>query len=158
MPVTERRTNPPSGVYRPRRAIALDTVAGDDQAAVRITKSGAYLQRFDIQGKPGQCGIVIEADNVSIEMDGHALTGCPGTLDGIVVVGARTSVTIKNGRIHAWGRQGVDLAPALVAKVMSLEITDNKGSGLLLGPAARVVDCLVDRNGASSLIAAPRPA
>lgn len=158
MPVTERRTNPPSGVYRPRRAVALDSIAGDDQAVVRITRPGAYLQRADIQGKPGQCGIVIEADNVTIEMDGHAVTGCPGSLDGIVVRGNCTSVTLKNGRVRAWGREGVDLAAALVAKVVSLEITDNKGCGLLLGPAARVTDCLVDRNGASGLIAAPRPA
>ena len=50
-------------------------------APAKVTLAGT------LTGVSGQSGITIASDNVSVDLDGHALVGVAGSLDGILVSG-----------------------------------------------------------------------
>jgi parallel beta-helix repeat protein len=73
-----------------------------------ITAGGSYYLMTNIVGVSGGNGIVITANNVTLDLNGFALLGVPGTLDGISFPDAVINVTVRNGTIHGWGGGGVD--------------------------------------------------
>lgn len=50
-----------------------------------ITAPGVYYLVADIIGAPGQHGILVDADDVSIDLNGFIIQGVPGSLDGVHV-------------------------------------------------------------------------
>ena len=65
-----------------------------------------------LTGTSGSAGITINASDVTIDLDGHALVGGPGTLEGIDVPVDQHNIEIRNGTIRGWGRSGVDASYA----------------------------------------------
>ena len=76
-----------------------------------ITSAGSYYLTKDIGY--GENGVVISADDVTVDLNGFTLLG-PGTGSGsgIVVSGARRNITIRNGRIHGFGAHGISAGAA----------------------------------------------
>jgi hypothetical protein len=84
-----------------------------------------------LTGVSGQNGITIASDNVSVDLGGHALVGVAGSLDGILVSGARLNVTVRDGIVRNWGGDGIDAAAASSGGVCTdLELNNNGGAGL----------------------------
>ena len=84
-----------------------------------------------LTGVSAQSGITISSDNVSVDLGGHALIGVAGSLDGILVSGARTNVSVRNGIVRNWGGDGIDASAAGSGGVFSdLELNSNGGAGL----------------------------
>src|SRR5688500_15425661 len=52
-----------------------------------ITQSGSYYLTKNLTGVSGQNGIVINADKVSLDLNGYSVDGVPNSLDGIIVAG-----------------------------------------------------------------------
>lgn len=87
-------------------------------------------------------GIVINADNVTLSLGGHTITGAgPNAgFTGIVVASGRSSATIANGTVRNFGR-GVAVNPgANDATIVGLTV-DGNGSGIstFTNPATGVV-------------------
>lgn len=95
-------TMKPLSEVEPRRV--LNTLPGDPTHVVVVSEPGSYYLTADIVGVPNKRGIAIAADDVVIDLNGFALRG-PSNLSevGIVAIGQRENITIRNGTIRDWG-------------------------------------------------------
>src|SRR6185295_2010419 len=94
--------NPPAGSpgstfktlteVEPRTVINLANTPGDFNSVYRITSPGSYYVDHNLAGSPGKHCIEIEADNVTLDLTGFALTGAVGYVDGINVPATRRNV------------------------------------------------------------------
>ena len=65
-----------------------------------ITESGSYVVVENLTGSSGSHGITIQADDVTIDLNGFSLTGVTGALDGIhadLGTGPWRNLTVRNG-------------------------------------------------------------
>jgi parallel beta-helix repeat protein len=109
--------NPPAGPIastpgpEPRREISLTNTPGDADSFFRITAGGSYYlpKAFEFTAAEinGKSGIEVDADNVTIDLDGFELRGVSGALHAIRINPGRRGVTIRNGHLDTWGRGGV---------------------------------------------------
>jgi hypothetical protein len=116
-----------------------------------IDSCGSYTLVRCLTGASGQNGIVVDADDVSIDLAGFALEGVPGSLDGISVVAGRRNVTIHDGSVRGWGSNGVMASGANALAFQRVRALENGLRGIHAGPDSRFVDCSGDRNGQDGL-------
>jgi nitrous oxidase accessory protein NosD len=93
-----------------------------------ITESGSYVLVRDIAlGEPGTA-IVIAADNVSLNLNGHALTG-PSNKQGVGIdIANVNSISIHNGTIAGFGT-GIRVASSHDVRAENLQIRGEDGGG-----------------------------
>jgi parallel beta-helix repeat protein len=91
-------------------------------------------------------GITIGSDNVTIDLNDHALVGVAQAVDGINVLGTRTNITVRNGSLLSWPGDGVDAANALNSQLRNLNAAKNGGSGLIVGEGSLVAACTARTN------------
>jgi len=109
--------NPPAGPIastpgpEPRRELSLTNTPGDADSFFKITASGSYyLPRafgFVIGEINGKSGIEVDADNVTIDLNGFTFRAINNGLHAIRINPGRARVTIRNGHIANWGRGGI---------------------------------------------------
>jgi len=93
----------------PRIPIGTSTTPGDAMAVFVITNSGSYYLTGNVYGQSNKCGIVIAADNVTLDLCGYALIGTvTNSLDGIRPSGNRSTIRIRNGLITGWGGKAIN--------------------------------------------------
>ena len=77
---------------------------------------------------PCQTGLVIGADNITLDLNGFTLSGTPVTGDGPgVEIAGRTGVTVKNGTITQFDA-GVAIVGGSNNTVTNMRLLDNRGS------------------------------
>ncbi len=130
---------PVAGCQDPRTPI--------DTAPFTITKSGSYFLTSNLTGVAGQNGIMIEASDATIDMNGFALTGVEGSLSGIATSNAHTieSIRIFNGNISAWGEDGVRLLASTV-ELTGLLSRSNGDDGFEVDANGQIEACRADAN------------
>lgn len=109
--------NPPAGPVtstgktlvevEPRIAINSTNTPGNAGAAFRITQPGSYYLTGNLTGEPGKHGIQIDSHGVTLDLNGFALFGVTGSLDGIHMPSFRENIVIRNGLIAAWPGSGL---------------------------------------------------
>jgi parallel beta-helix repeat protein len=118
-------------------------------------------------------GITIASDDVTIDLNDHALVGVVQALDGIRVEGLHTNITVRNGSVLSWPGDGVDAANAVNSQLRNLNAARNNAVGLRVGEGSllqsctarsnvldgiatgngcRVIDCTTSRNGSEGII------
>jgi len=134
-----------------------------------ISQPGSYVLNGNLTGSSGD-GITIQADNVSIDLNGFTLSGAGG-ISGISegpTSPTRQGWTVRNGTIANWQNSaifgqhlinstfedlklagnGISGKEALRADraitVRNVKATDNHGNGIALGAHAQVSDCSVE--------------
>jgi len=107
--------------------------ATEPDCVLRLDRPGSYYLDRALAAQAGKHGIVITASHVSLDLNGYAVSGCPGSRSGIVVL-AETGVVIRNGSVHGWGEHGIDASACVGALIDTVRSTDNLGDGLRLGP------------------------
>jgi hypothetical protein len=109
-----------------------------------ISQSGSY---YLTQGLTGASGIVISASNVYIDMNGHTLSGSVGnSVAGISTSAAYTNLTVVNGQITGWGREGINFSNSSACKFDNLHISGNARDGLFSGKNTVVSNCVSTTN------------
>ncbi len=98
-----------------------------------INQCGSYFLTDCLTGVSGQNGITINADDVTLDLNGFALLGVPGSFDGITVPAGRTNLTVRNGTVSDWGQDGVDAAGATDSRLENLLASGNGNDGLRAG-------------------------
>lgn len=98
----------------PRIPISAATTPGDADSLYKITQSGSYYLTADINGVSGKSGIEIDADNVSIDLNGFTVRGVTGAKSGIIdrtneELPSAFDVSIYGGVIESWPQHGVSL-------------------------------------------------
>ena len=93
-----------------------------------ITESGSYVLVKDIALREPGTAIVIAADNVSLNLNGHALVG-PGNKQGVGIgIEGVSSVRVHNGTIAGFGT-GIRVASAHGVRVENLQIRGEDAGG-----------------------------
>jgi len=85
----------------PRTPLTPEFVSGNSTAVFQITAPGHYYLTGDVLVPASQNGIVIDANNVVVNLNGYTIRGLAGSSDGITTAGAQSFITIRNGFINA---------------------------------------------------------
>lgn len=94
-----------------------------------ITTSGAYYLGMNLVGVPGANGIEVAASNVDIDLNGFALFGGPGSLDGIIIMGVE-NVTVHDGFVFEWFGGGIIDAGAGNHHFYNVNVAYCSGTGI----------------------------
>ncbi len=112
-----------------------------------ISSPGSYYLTKNLTGVASQHGIVIEADDVTLDLNGFTLRGVSGSRDGIFADSDNTGVTVRNGVVQGWGYSGFNGDSATQCRFSDLKVRSNTQSGLVAGENAMVENCQVSLNG-----------
>ena len=123
-----------------------------------ISAPGSYYLTTNLTGVSGQSGITISNNNVTLDLNGFALTGVAGSFIGVVISGTWTNDTIRNGSISGWPGNGAD-GFSFSANSRSecwehLSVSANGGQGIYAGNAS-VRDCLSFGNSGIGIFVSP---
>lgn len=105
-----------------------------------INTPGSYYLTGNLTGTAGQNGIVVTAEDVTIDLNGFRLSG-PGE-NGIVGT-ART--TVRNGGVNGWSQTGVFAAGG--ALIENVHASNNANRGIAVAGASIVRSCTVLSSG-----------
>jgi len=116
---------------------------------ITISQAGSYVLGGDITGCPGADGIDITTSNVTLDLDGHIVSGGGngnGSLTGIKNAGANGQLSIGNGQVQQWGGSGIDLTGSSVARVDHIVATYNGASGVIIDSTSTVTNATTSAN------------
>jgi hypothetical protein len=117
----------------PRRPISLDHTPGDAVSEFIISLPGSYYMTSNITGLSGKTGISITADDVTVDLNGFALIGLAGSLNGISVQGAQKNLRIRNGSAQNWGSNGIACQFTTNSQFDHLRVSQNGAAGFNCG-------------------------
>jgi parallel beta-helix repeat protein len=111
-----------------------------------ITQSGSYYLAASLSlAAPDQNGIEVDANDVTIDLMGHSLTGAGG-INGISIAG-HSNVEIRNGTVAYWEGDGIYEKGGAGHRILNIRTAWNSGSGIFLSGVAHVVkDCMAAQN------------
>ncbi len=133
--------------------VAEDAGPGRLGPLFTIIAPGSYMLMGNMtQTKAASPGIVINASDVTVDLNGFELSGTGVGTDGIVVQGAQTNIAIFNGNVADWTANGVDASTAAHVQLRDLRVSDfgsglAGGDGLRTGSFCEVVRCVVTNTG-----------
>lgn len=116
-----------------------------------ITAPGSYYLTTNLAGVKGTNGIIIEANNVTVDLNGFALAGNGGEQKGVWLSGQRQNIAIQNGSVSGWA-VAVEGSTAIFCRFESLRIFDNGGNGLTAGVHSLVSGCSSYSNGGAGIV------
>lgn len=112
--------NPPAGSVQgtmktlqevePRVALSAVNTPGDTASVFIITQPGSYYLTGDVKPTGGKNGIMVNADNVTIDLRGFAVDGSSDTTGfraGITNSGNRRNLRVFNGTIKSFRGYGM---------------------------------------------------
>ncbi len=156
------------GVLEINQTCAIQTgcFAGDAAGLpVTITASGSYQLTSNLAiPNENTDGIQIDADDVSLDLNGLAIRGpvtCSippavcvpdtGTGRGVFVnVSTRRGTSVKNGAISGMGLNGIVLGEQ--AEVLGVRVRWNDGNGIGAGPGSTIDRNVVQQNGSIGIL------
>ncbi len=119
--------------------IAVNSLPGTATAVHVISEAGSYYLSDNVTGEPGKHGIEITASDVSVDLNGFAVLGQPGSLNGISGSG-ESNLIISRGSIRGWGGVGVS-AGTVNAILQDVVAASNGAHGFSLSHNATVTRC-----------------
>jgi hypothetical protein len=121
---------PPAGAITATGPTAINGADWNNNLPVIISQPGSYVLTSNIQAPTGYTGngIFIDADNVTLDLNGFAVIGVAGSADGITSVYTER-VVIRNGYVQSWGQYGIR-AESTVARIERVVVSRNGGWGI----------------------------
>lgn len=116
-----------------------------------ITQSGSYCLVESVSLGQNKSGIIIAADNVSIDLRGFTLKGAGkaagSTGSGIEIFGVRHNIRIANGNLVNWRKDGIqlytsDTCKAVICRIENIMASGNGDIGIYAGSLAELSDCV----------------
>jgi hypothetical protein len=130
-----------------RTIVNATNTPGDGANTFIIRASGSYYLTASFTGTSGKHGISIQADDVTLDLNGFALTGGGGGANrGIDVPAAQKNLCVRNGTVRGWTDGGVraELASSTLAE--KLRLVDNVGATGLEFGRGTARDCVATGN------------
>jgi len=134
----------------------VQSLAGSATATHVIDAPGSYFLTGPILGVAGKNGIEIISDGVSLDLNGFALVGAPGSLDGVRVEPAgfdehdtpipRIDITVHNGSARNWDGDGFNLKNASTGAAHDLHASNNGVDGFHIGSGFTIKSCVAQEN------------
>ena len=119
-----------------------------------ISAPGSYYLTTSLTAAANVNGININADHVTLDLNGFEVVGSPGTATyGIRVATAHYHVTILNGTVRNWPGNGVTIqnSNTTTVRVERVRELNNDGYGIALGINSVAVDCMAIYNAAAGI-------
>lgn len=118
----------------------------------QIPESIDWPARVDLAGSltataSNQQGVIINANGVTFDLNGHTLTGYPGSSNGVYITSGRQGVTIMNGSLTQWNWHGVNGSLASNCTYIALQAYANRFTGLYAGYYSTFLNCSSFKNG-----------
>jgi hypothetical protein len=136
-----------------RTIVTANNTPGDPTNTFIIRTPGSYYLTGNITGAFGKHGISVQADDVTLDLNGFALvSGGGGAFRGVDIPAVQKNFCIRNGTVRGWTDGGVrtDLATSTLAE--KLRLSDNVGAtGLFLGNGS-ARDCVATGNGTGFVV------
>jgi hypothetical protein len=137
--------------------IAVQSLPGDANNSFIISQPGSYYLTGNINGAGGKNGISIQADGVTLDLNGFALIGeATGSAVGINVPAPQTGLCVRNGTIRQWRSFGVSAQNASSSVLEGLRAFLNIEDGLRIGNESVVRDCVMTGNSGNGLLSSDR--
>ena len=124
---------------------------GDANNSYVITQPGSYYLTGNLNGVSGKSGIRILTDNVTVDLNGFAVIGVAGSLNGITYSNLPTNICVRNGAVRSWGGSGIALGATMNCLLERLRCSDNGADGLFGGFNSVIRDCITTGNGGKGL-------
>jgi hypothetical protein len=109
-----------------------------------ITQPGSYILTKNLSGVNG---IVIQASNVSIDLNFFTLSGSSSTTSGISSSAGNNDINIYNGNITNWFGSGINADLASQVKLFNIVSTLNGDDGMSVGNSSLIINCISRDNG-----------
>ena len=123
---------------------------------VRITQSGQYCLVEDITIPRDRNGIIILADDVTLDLNGYSITGQINSNNGILVTrvaalggAARSNITIRNGTIKNMGNNGILVnTSGRLFNFNNLKLFNNANNGISItnNQQFTIANCITSSN------------
>ncbi|WP_395377230.1 beta strand repeat-containing protein [Marinicella sp. W31] len=98
-----------------------------------ISQPGSYVVTQNLTNSVNNAdGIIIDANNVTLDLGGYTISG--GSInsdDGIVVLGDQDNIYIYNGHVDGWNGDGINALNADNSIFEKLTVSNNDGDGLV---------------------------
>lgn len=142
----------------PRIAVNSTNTPGDSDSTFRITSPGSYYLTAQVAAAPNKIGIEIDADGVTIDLNGFRIAGFPGSLDGIRTSGSQhANITIKNGSVGPVSGNGISLGyagdPARACRVEGVTVIACGETGIAAYDDAIITNCIITDCGSFGIYA-----
>jgi parallel beta-helix repeat protein len=112
-----------------------------------IDWTATVLLAGTLTGKIGSNGIVIAANDVTVDLGGHALVPAAGASNGYGIFAMRgTNIVVRNGTVRGWPGNGVDLFNTKNALVEDIRASHNGITGITVGEGSMIRNCSVFSN------------
>ena len=110
-----------------------------------ISAPGSYYLTQNLQAAEAQNGITINANDVTLDLNGFALTGTEtgGAAHGIIITSGNKNIAVRNGALRLWRGLGISAAGSLNTHFEGLRISDTGAGGLFAGANAIIRRCVV---------------
>jgi hypothetical protein len=142
---------------QPRTPVDAIHTPGNTNTLFLISQPGSYYLTSNILGVAGENGITITAPDVTLDLNGFALIGVPGSLFGINMSfhgSLNTNITVKHGFVNNWGEIGISAQAASMVTFSDLVCDYNNSIGIYVGYGCRISDCTLSGNGSDGIRAA----
>ena len=138
--------------------IDLATLSGDATDVVVISSPGSYYLSANITGTAGKNGILINADNVTIDLNGFEVLGTTSganALSGILDSVGHKNLSISNGTVSGWGLGNISLISSSYVELRRLRLSNATGNGTFATgdgfngrncTGSLIVDCVASGN------------
>ena len=120
-----------------------------------ITTPGSYYVTTNLSPGVNYSGIVVAANNVTIDLNGFTLSGGGGSSgEGIWASSAIQNLVIRNGTVRNWPGSGVNLydSGSSQVTVQNIQSISNGFTGFAVKNGSRVTDCLAVGNGIRGIL------
>jgi parallel beta-helix repeat protein len=129
-----------------------------------VSHSGSYYLTTNLFGSDGQDGIIVTANDVTLDLNGFVLDGTVtvgtrvaqgqpvpqmgtmGSLNGINATSGVVNLVVRNGSLRGWGKSGVAADNCDGAVFERLRISGSGSWGLISGLRSAVRDCTAISN------------
>lgn len=124
--------------------------------AISINTPGSYVLTGNVGGTGGN-GIAISADNVTLDLNGYAVSSGFNTGNGIVIGSGLKGITVRNGLINGFSTGILISAVASEIVLQDLLIREARTTGIqgtnVNGRSVRISRCSIYDTGASTTTA-----
>jgi hypothetical protein len=132
----------------PRIPVDVTHTPGDSNSTYIISQPGSYYLTGNLVGESGKTGISIQADFVTLDLNGFQLAGGGGTSSGINGVN-NVHTRIFNGTVSGWGSTGIVCgSEAMLDHISSFQ---NGAHGIVVATRSIICDCKAHSNGGDGI-------
>lgn len=113
-----------------RTPVTAETCPGSATSVHVINQAGSYFLTGNVAGQSGKAAVQINAQGVTLDLNGFSLVAAAGATRGIVVSSGGGPVAIRNGFIRFWPQQGIQFTAASDFTIQDVTVLSSSGRGI----------------------------